>query len=69
MKRFANGDNSVLKQHYEKKVLELEHEKKVLQVSIGTGSRSEVVCNSCLSSHLILILSTERDRGAEEQAW
>lgn len=34
MKRFANGDTSVLKQHYEKKVLELEHEKKVLQKEI-----------------------------------
>lgn len=32
MKRFANGDTSVLKQHYEKKVHELEHEKKTLQV-------------------------------------
>ncbi|GAB2273805.1 Kinesin-like protein KIN-4C [Dionaea muscipula] len=30
MKRFANADTSVLKQHYEKKVLELEQEKKVL---------------------------------------
>ncbi|KAG2698726.1 hypothetical protein I3760_07G163000 [Carya illinoinensis] len=30
MKRFANVDTSVLKQHYEKKVLELEHEKKSL---------------------------------------
>ncbi|XP_041019613.1 kinesin-like protein KIN-4C isoform X4 [Juglans microcarpa x Juglans regia] len=30
MKRFANVDTSVLKQHYEKKVQELEHEKKSL---------------------------------------
>ncbi|KAJ8450283.1 hypothetical protein Cgig2_004740 [Carnegiea gigantea] len=34
MKRFANGETSVLKQHYEKKVLELEHEKKLLQKEI-----------------------------------
>lgn len=33
MKRFSNGDTSVLKQHYEKKVLELEHEKRTLQVN------------------------------------
>lgn len=33
MKRFAGSESSVLKQHYEKKVLELEHEKKALQVS------------------------------------
>ena len=35
MKRFAVADTSVLKLHYEKKVMELEHEKKVLQVSIN----------------------------------
>ncbi|XP_044510244.1 kinesin-like protein KIN-4C [Mangifera indica] len=34
MKRFSSGDTSVLKQHYEKKVLELEHEKKILQKEI-----------------------------------
>ncbi|XP_021759754.1 kinesin-like protein KIN-4C [Chenopodium quinoa] len=34
MKRFAGIDSSVLKQHYEKKVLELEHEKKALQKEI-----------------------------------
>ncbi|XP_031248596.1 kinesin-like protein KIN-4C isoform X2 [Pistacia vera] len=34
MKRFASADTSVLKQHYEKKVLELEHEKKTLQKEI-----------------------------------
>ncbi|KAH9621896.1 hypothetical protein KSS87_019085 [Heliosperma pusillum] len=34
MKRFAGGETTVLKQHYEKKVLELEHEKKVLQKEI-----------------------------------
>ncbi|KAH6816991.1 P-loop containing nucleoside triphosphate hydrolases superfamily protein [Perilla frutescens var. frutescens] len=34
MKRFANGDTSVLKQHYEKKVHELEHEKRALQKEI-----------------------------------
>lgn len=32
MKRFTGADTSVLKQHYEKKVLELEQEKKILQV-------------------------------------
>lgn len=32
MKRFANVDTSVLKNHYEKKVHELEQEKKALQV-------------------------------------
>lgn len=32
MKRFASGDTSVLKQHYEKKVNELENEKWTLQV-------------------------------------
>ncbi|KAK9758401.1 hypothetical protein RND81_01G227200 [Saponaria officinalis] len=34
MKRFAGGETTVIKQHYEKKVLELEHEKKVLQKEI-----------------------------------
>ncbi|KAL4566073.1 hypothetical protein LXL04_030183 [Taraxacum kok-saghyz] len=34
MKRVAGGDTSVLKQHYEKKVLDLEHEKKALQKEI-----------------------------------
>ncbi|PON91611.1 Kinesin-like protein [Trema orientale] len=34
MKRFASGDTSVLKQHYEKKVHELEQEKRVLQREI-----------------------------------
>ncbi|KAJ8773326.1 hypothetical protein K2173_028503 [Erythroxylum novogranatense] len=34
MKRFTNIDTSVLKQHYEKKVLELEQEKKALQKEI-----------------------------------
>ncbi|ONK69479.1 uncharacterized protein A4U43_C05F23380 [Asparagus officinalis] len=34
MKRFAKVDTSVLKQHYERKLLELEHEKKVLQKEI-----------------------------------
>ncbi|KAE8658673.1 hypothetical protein F3Y22_tig00116970pilonHSYRG00016 [Hibiscus syriacus] len=34
MKRFANSDTSVLKQHYEKKVNELEHEKRALQKEI-----------------------------------
>ncbi|WCJ42628.1 Kinesin-like protein KIN-4C [Euphorbia peplus] len=34
MKRFANGDTSVLKQHYEKKVHELEQEKRSLQKEI-----------------------------------
>lgn len=34
MKRFANGDTSVLKQHYEKKVHELEQEKRALQKEI-----------------------------------
>ncbi|TXG52671.1 hypothetical protein EZV62_021840 [Acer yangbiense] len=34
MKHFAGADTSVLKQHYEKKVLELEHEKKALQKEI-----------------------------------
>ncbi|KAL8243151.1 hypothetical protein R6Q59_009409 [Mikania micrantha] len=34
MKRFASGDTSVLKQHYEKKVQELEQEKKNLQKEI-----------------------------------
>ncbi|KAI4321438.1 hypothetical protein MLD38_034819 [Melastoma candidum] len=34
MKRYANVDTSVLKQHYEKKVLELEQEKKALQREI-----------------------------------
>lgn len=34
MKRFASGDTSVLKQHYEKKVHELEHEKRALQKEI-----------------------------------
>jgi hypothetical protein len=33
MKRFATVDTSVLKQHYEKKVLDLEQEKKSLLVS------------------------------------
>lgn len=32
MKKFNNADTSVLKNHYEKKVLELEQEKKDLQV-------------------------------------
>lgn len=32
MKMFNNADTSVLKHHYEKKVLELEQEKKFLQV-------------------------------------
>ncbi|KAJ8440068.1 hypothetical protein Cgig2_025267 [Carnegiea gigantea] len=39
MKRFAVGDTSVLKQHYEKKVMELEHEKKALQKEIEELSR------------------------------
>ncbi|KAL9229220.1 hypothetical protein vseg_004708 [Gypsophila vaccaria] len=34
MKRFAGGENTVIKQHYEKKVLELELEKKTLQKEI-----------------------------------
>ncbi|KAK1406714.1 hypothetical protein QVD17_38322 [Tagetes erecta] len=34
MKRFASGDTSVLKQHYEKKVQELEQEKRSLQKEI-----------------------------------
>ncbi|XP_020091220.1 kinesin-like protein KIN-4C isoform X1 [Ananas comosus] len=34
MKQFARVDTSVLKQHYEKKLLELEHEKKALQKEI-----------------------------------
>lgn len=34
MKRFAGADTSVLKQHYEKKVLDLEQEKKTLQVEV-----------------------------------
>ncbi|KAB2082880.1 hypothetical protein ES319_A05G227700v1 [Gossypium barbadense] len=34
MKRFANSDTSVLKQHYEKKVNELEQEKRALQREI-----------------------------------
>ncbi|GMI82779.1 hypothetical protein like AT5G60930 [Hibiscus trionum] len=34
MKRFANSDTSVLKQHYEKKVVELEQEKRALQKEI-----------------------------------
>ncbi|KAF8377384.1 hypothetical protein HHK36_030761 [Tetracentron sinense] len=34
MKRFSRTDTSVLKQHYEKKVLELEHEKKTLMKEI-----------------------------------
>ncbi|MQL87255.1 hypothetical protein Taro_019809 [Colocasia esculenta] len=34
MERFSKGDTSVLKQHYEKKILELEHEKKTLQIEI-----------------------------------
>ncbi|KAL8131058.1 hypothetical protein AgCh_007114 [Apium graveolens] len=34
MKRFAGADTSVLKQHYEKKVLDLEQEKKTLQKEI-----------------------------------
>ncbi|XP_044475240.1 kinesin-like protein KIN-4C [Mangifera indica] len=34
MKRFASSDTSILKQHYEKKVLELEHEKRTLQKEI-----------------------------------
>ena len=32
MKLFNSADTSVLKHHYEKKLLELEQEKKVLQV-------------------------------------
>lgn len=40
MKRFANVDTSVLKQHYERKVLDLEHEKKSLQKEI-----EELRCN------------------------
>lgn len=32
IKRVATVDTSILKQHYEKKLLELEHEKKSLQV-------------------------------------
>jgi hypothetical protein len=36
MKRFASGDTSVLKQHYEKKVQDLEQEKKSLLVSAGS---------------------------------
>lgn len=32
MKRFTSTDTSVLKHHYEKKLLDLEHEKKALQV-------------------------------------
>ncbi|CAN0873449.1 Kinesin-like protein KIN-4C, partial [Linum grandiflorum] len=35
MKRFANGDTSVIKQHYEKKVHELEQEKRELQKEIA----------------------------------
>lgn len=34
MKRFASADTSVLKLHYEKKLLELEQEKKALQVIV-----------------------------------
>lgn len=33
MKRFSNSDTSVLRHHYEKKLLELEQEKKSLQVN------------------------------------
>lgn len=32
MKQFAKGDTATLKQHYEKKLMEMEHEKKSLQV-------------------------------------
>lgn len=32
MKQFSRNDTSILKQHYERKLLELEHEKKTLQV-------------------------------------
>lgn len=33
MKNFSSSDTSVLKQHYEKKILELEHQKKNMQVN------------------------------------
>lgn len=32
MKQFARGDTAVLKQHYEKKLMDMEQEKKSLQV-------------------------------------
>lgn len=34
MKRFANVDTSILKQHYDKKVQDLELEKRALQVCL-----------------------------------
>ncbi|KDO81180.1 hypothetical protein CISIN_1g0085893mg, partial [Citrus sinensis] len=41
MKRFTGADTSVLKQHYEKKVLELEQEKKILQVHLQQKIKQE----------------------------
>lgn len=32
MKLYSNSDTSVIRHHYEKKLLEMEHEKKILQV-------------------------------------
>lgn len=60
MKRVANVDPSVLKQHYEKKVHELEHEKRALQVGAGL-----VICYKWLDYILVVflfLLSTNRKR-------
>ncbi|KAL2317622.1 hypothetical protein Fmac_031498 [Flemingia macrophylla] len=54
MKKFNNADTSVLKQHFEKKVLELEQEKKILQKEIEE-----------LRYHLANISSTSDD-GAQQ---
>ncbi|KOM47746.1 hypothetical protein LR48_Vigan07g145000 [Vigna angularis] len=54
MKMFSNADTSVLKHHYEKKVLELEQEKKFLQKEI-----EELRCN-------LANISSTSDDGAQK---
>lgn len=59
MKRVANVDPSVLKQHYEKKVHELEHEKKALQVVLDL---SFVVHDSIIfSCFLIYVVNYQKE--------
>lgn len=68
MKRFATVDTSVLKQHYEKKVLDLEHEKKSLLVS-AVSVKLRLWLNGLVSKPFsTCCLLAERDRGTEAQS-
>lgn len=63
MKRFANVDTSVLKQHYEKKVLELEHEKKSLLVSaVSVKVRLWLIGHSTKPFSTLLLFGRKRLR-------